>query len=625
MPAQTQDAHASSAGSTLPLPSALPSFPAARKKPGPGQPRAGPSPATRPLIAALDQARPHASHFSPPSPAPPPSSPPAAHRAPSHPQYIPTAQSATATTATAATAATAPDLLLPDRANNQGQLPSRVPPLWPRVSLTPSSAPPYTDLTDFDPASFGLRFSPTGALYAAIFGDLPDPIAPPSPYPLPIPEVSLPPPAQTDRAAPSMSEPPADSGEPQPQQPPRQEHGPPLAFPLTLQNATSASNSPASASGHLPPQPPPHPPAFTLPPLPPGLVSGSDAHTHPYPLLPPSAYGPLPPSRKRTRSPSDSSTSEQRGYADLPFADTSPTHLLAEGSTRPRRSSLPSSRSGSRVQLACVACRNRKIKCNGEKPICENCVRRGTICEYDAQPRRRGPDKKPGGRVRKKELAAAQAQAIAEGRPPPLASPDDEPESPKRRRRADTGPREGMVPGLPMPPYPYGPHPAAYADPRFASMYGAPPPPPPPHMEYGYGPPPQYMYPPPREGMGWLPPPFEAEMQRQESARRRTEERDPDPVQRSEPQPPAGEETRPGGGGDTGREDDRSAEPAQREEGEERGEQGADPAASATAGAGPEAATPAGEDKGKGRAVDTLDDPLGLIADPGADADEGTM
>ncbi|KZP00485.1 hypothetical protein CALVIDRAFT_533492 [Calocera viscosa TUFC12733] len=149
-----------------------------------------------------------------------------------------------------------------------------------------------------------------------------------------------------------MSEPPTDSGEQDEQ---RSGQDPAhISFPLTLQNATSASNSPRSASGPLPPQPPaPPPPTFTLPPLPPGLIS-TDAHGRPYPLLPPSAYDPLPPSRKRTRSPSESSTSEQRGYADLPFPDASPSQLVAESSGRPRRASLPT-RSGTRVQLACVA------------------------------------------------------------------------------------------------------------------------------------------------------------------------------------------------------------------------------------------------------------------------------
>ncbi|KAJ3777956.1 hypothetical protein FB446DRAFT_715701 [Lentinula raphanica] len=56
-----------------------------------------------------------------------------------------------------------------------------------------------------------------------------------------------------------------------------------------------------------------------------------------------------------------------------------------------------------RVYVACIQCRNRKIRCDGVKPICYNCGRKsggGTDCNYDAAPRRRGPDKTPGARQR---------------------------------------------------------------------------------------------------------------------------------------------------------------------------------------------------------------------------------
>ncbi|KAF4577343.1 hypothetical protein EYR36_005331 [Pleurotus pulmonarius] len=59
-----------------------------------------------------------------------------------------------------------------------------------------------------------------------------------------------------------------------------------------------------------------------------------------------------------------------------------------------------------RVYLACLQCRQRKTRCDGAKPICHNCSRRengGFDCSYDAQPRRRGPDKMPGARQRQQE------------------------------------------------------------------------------------------------------------------------------------------------------------------------------------------------------------------------------
>jgi len=44
--------------------------------------------------------------------------------------------------------------------------------------------------------------------------------------------------------------------------------------------------------------------------------------------------------------------------------------------------------------------RARKIRCDSTRPICHNCVRRSNECQYDAAPKRRGPDKRPGTRQR---------------------------------------------------------------------------------------------------------------------------------------------------------------------------------------------------------------------------------
>ncbi|KAF8230754.1 hypothetical protein L208DRAFT_1438051 [Tricholoma matsutake] len=50
--------------------------------------------------------------------------------------------------------------------------------------------------------------------------------------------------------------------------------------------------------------------------------------------------------------------------------------------------------------IACRQCRGRKIRCDSTRPVCNNCVRRSNVCEYDAVPKRRGPDKRPGTRQR---------------------------------------------------------------------------------------------------------------------------------------------------------------------------------------------------------------------------------
>lgn len=38
---------------------------------------------------------------------------------------------------------------------------------------------------------------------------------------------------------------------------------------------------------------------------------------------------------------------------------------------------------------ACQACRERKLKCNGQKPSCERCTNGGVICQYPTERRRR--------------------------------------------------------------------------------------------------------------------------------------------------------------------------------------------------------------------------------------------
>nr|QWQ79357.1 Zn 2Cys6 transcription factor [Sanghuangporus sanghuang] len=57
-------------------------------------------------------------------------------------------------------------------------------------------------------------------------------------------------------------------------------------------------------------------------------------------------------------------------------------------------------RQPSLVVIACRQCRARKIRCDSTRPSCNNCIRRQNECQYDAVPKRRGPDKRPGTRQR---------------------------------------------------------------------------------------------------------------------------------------------------------------------------------------------------------------------------------
>ncbi|KAI0754986.1 hypothetical protein C8Q80DRAFT_1142298 [Daedaleopsis nitida] len=104
------------------------------------------------------------------------------------------------------------------------------------------------------------------------------------------------------------------------------------------------------------------------------------------------------------------------GHTLLPTTPTSPSRAAPSASSagrsrreKPRLELAPDQplttqgKPRSRVYVACVQCRNRKIRCDGAKPICHNCSRKGEnpgICSYDAAPKRRGPDRVPGARQR---------------------------------------------------------------------------------------------------------------------------------------------------------------------------------------------------------------------------------
>ncbi|ORX33842.1 hypothetical protein BD324DRAFT_638833 [Kockovaella imperatae] len=54
----------------------------------------------------------------------------------------------------------------------------------------------------------------------------------------------------------------------------------------------------------------------------------------------------------------------------------------------------PTSRKRVKLPLACHFCRRRKLKCDGKRPECDNCLKRGEECIYDDHVRRRGPGKR---------------------------------------------------------------------------------------------------------------------------------------------------------------------------------------------------------------------------------------
>ncbi|KAI0661402.1 hypothetical protein C8Q70DRAFT_911816 [Cubamyces menziesii] len=104
---------------------------------------------------------------------------------------------------------------------------------------------------------------------------------------------------------------------------------------------------------------------------------------------------PLPP--LPSRHPAGMPGAESKPQISLPSASGSARNNPQGGSTSQSR---PARREASTVVIACRQCRARKIRCDSTRPFCHNCLRRNNECEYDAVPKRRGPDKRPGTRQR---------------------------------------------------------------------------------------------------------------------------------------------------------------------------------------------------------------------------------
>ncbi|TFK85475.1 hypothetical protein K466DRAFT_552028 [Polyporus arcularius HHB13444] len=189
---------------------------------------------------------------------------------------------------------------------------------------------------------------------------------------------------------------------------------------------------------------------------------------------------PVPPATSRASS---SSLADALGPQPLGSSSQlrATSHHSPDTETEAQISSLPSKRTRAdvpaeqpltthgkpreRVYLACLQCRNRKVRCDGNKPECFNCTKRADPnlgqCSYDAAPRRRGKDRTPGSRKlapyeQKKtrttrsrlEEEAKRKKAEATARPPQPADPFN---SRSVQAPATTQPEPG--PSMPIPSY----------------------------------------------------------------------------------------------------------------------------------------------------------------------------
>ncbi|KIP06206.1 hypothetical protein PHLGIDRAFT_515882 [Phlebiopsis gigantea 11061_1 CR5-6] len=70
-----------------------------------------------------------------------------------------------------------------------------------------------------------------------------------------------------------------------------------------------------------------------------------------------------------------------------------------------------------KTQIACFFCRGRKLKCDGQQPLCGNCQKRNHPCSYAPYPKRRGPGKAPKGHRKSEAIGASGSGESSQGAP----------------------------------------------------------------------------------------------------------------------------------------------------------------------------------------------------------------
>ena len=98
-------------------------------------------------------------------------------------------------------------------------------------------------------------------------------------------------------------------------------------------------------------------------------------------------------------------------------------------------------------RIACVLCRKRKLKCDGNKPSCGTCHRLQHDCSYDEVRRKSGPKR---GYVKALEARLAQVETLLKGQDEPIAEEEAPSRADKNSRKAkDTQQRSAA----PMPDF----------------------------------------------------------------------------------------------------------------------------------------------------------------------------
>ncbi|KAK1673372.1 fungal-specific transcription factor domain-containing protein [Colletotrichum godetiae] len=84
----------------------------------------------------------------------------------------------------------------------------------------------------------------------------------------------------------------------------------------------------------------------------------------------------------------------------------------------------PEGKKRQRVSIACLACRQRRMRCDGQQPICGSCTRRGTECEFQHADNKRRPPSKKYVESLQARIRHLEAQVVALGSQPATGSGD---------------------------------------------------------------------------------------------------------------------------------------------------------------------------------------------------------
>ncbi|KAF6755836.1 hypothetical protein DFP72DRAFT_895340 [Ephemerocybe angulata] len=136
-----------------------------------------------------------------------------------------------------------------------------------------------------------------------------------------------------------------------------------------------------------------------------------------------------------------------------------------------------------KITVACNFCRSRKLKCDGGRPACGQCLKRSNPCDYMPQNKRRGTIS----RTQRPKGEESESDSGDERSPEPSASPEV-PSQPVSRRSSNVDKLhpDGYHPPPPgvLPPMNDRPYPNSMGGPSAASPpLPAPPPPPPSHFQ----------------------------------------------------------------------------------------------------------------------------------------------